>query len=443
MMMSRAIRTRLSAAPTARAALFALFAAAALGAGGTACDRSQPATQTPAAPAPAAPAPAPAAPAPADANAALGRRLDAAIDQAVSSGNIVGAVVLVARDGAVVYHRAAGFADREAKQPVTEDTIFRLASMTKPIVSAAALALVDEGKLRLEDPVAKWLPGFKPKLPNGKPAVITVRHLITHTSGIGYGFMQPPTGPYAKAKVSDGLGEPGLAWEENEKRLASVPLLFEPGAQFQYGLSIDVLGAVVSRAGGAPLGEVVRRTVTGPLDMKDTTFTVTEAQRPRLAAPYADGTPPKRMTEPYKMTGPGGAGITFSPARILDPKSYPSGGAGAAGTARDYLRFAEALRTGGAPVLKPETMQAMAQNQIGALKPFGQEGNAFGYGLGIVLDPAAAKTPTGKGTLSWGGAYGTGFWVDPGAKLSVVIMTNNAASGMDFGGALEKVVYGP
>lgn len=375
---------------------------------------------------------------------ALAGQLDAAVDKAIAEQNVVGTVVIIARDGQIIYHRAAGLADRESQRPVREDTIFRLASMTKLIVSVAALALVEQGKLRLDDPVSRWIPEFRPVLADGREPVITVRQLITHTSGLGYGFLEKPDGPYQKAQVSDGLAEPGMSIAENLRRLASVPLLFEPGARWHYGLSIDVLGEVIARAGGDSLPEIVRRLVSEPLGLRDTGFAIAPADRERLATPYAEGKPPVRMAEKHVLPL-GGLSIRFAPSRIFDPRSFPSGGAGAAGTARDYLRFLEAIRTGGAPILRRETVLLITQNQIGSLGA-GDDPSAlgpgwgFGLGAGVIVDPAASKSPYNPGTWTWGGVYGTSFWVDPTARLSVVILTNSAADGT-LGEAITNAVY--
>jgi CubicO group peptidase (beta-lactamase class C family) len=386
-----------------------------------------------AAPPAAAPPALPSAPDP-----ALAARVDAVIDKAIAAQQIVGTVVLIARDGKLVYARAAGLADREAKLPVREDTLFRLASMTKPVVSVAALALVDRGKLTLDDPVTKWLPDFRPKLADGREPVITVRHLLTHTSGLTYKFVEPPDGPYHKAEVSDGLAEPGLSADVNLRRLASAPLVHEPGAKWNYSLSIDVLGEVVARAGGGTLPQVLEELVTRPLGMAATSFTVTD--RARLAWPYAVATPPVRMTEPYDMSMMG-MSIRFSPARIFDPTSFPSGGAGLAGTAHDYLRFLEAMRTGGAPILRPETARAAVSDQLGGRgSEFLGPGATFGFGFGVTTDPAAAKSLRGAGTFGWAGAYGTTAGVDPVARLSVVILTN-VAGGTALEGELDKAIY--
>ncbi|WP_437486879.1 serine hydrolase domain-containing protein [Sorangium sp. So ce1014] len=404
------------------------------------------ASPAPPAAAAAAAAPAPATPAVAAAprgDEPLQRRLDAVVEAATAEGRIVGAVVVVARDGQVVYRRAAGFADREAGRPVREDTVFRLASMTKAIVSAAALALVDAGTLGLDDPVTKWLPAFAPRLADGRAATITVRHLLTHTAGLNYTFMDPPDGPYHRARVSDGLDQPGLSLEENLARIAQAPLLFAPGTAWHYSLATDVLGGVVAKAGGAPLPDVVRRLVTGPLGM-ETAFTVADPDR--LAIPYGDaGARPARMAEPHVVSfGP--AKVTFSPGRALDPRSYPSGGAGMVGTADDYVRFLEALRTGGGKLLRPATAAAMTSNQIGEIQvqqPGGTWG--FGFGFAVLKTPDPAAMPSGAGTWQWGGAYGNHFWVDPNAKLTVVVLTNTAFAGMqgEFPDAVRRAVHGP
>ncbi len=156
-------------------------------------------------------------------------RLNQVIDRALSENRIIGTAILAARDGNVVFSRAAGLADRASGRPVRGDTVFRLASMTKPIVSAATRVLVERGKIQLDDPVTRWLPNFRPALPDGRQPTITVRHLLTHTAGLNYGFKEAANGPYHRAHVSDGLDQPGLSIDENLRRLASVPLLHPPG----------------------------------------------------------------------------------------------------------------------------------------------------------------------------------------------------------------------
>ncbi|WNG18118.1 serine hydrolase domain-containing protein [Cystobacter fuscus] len=372
---------------------------------------------------------------------AVSARLDAVIEQALADKRVVGAVVLVARDGKVIYHRAAGEADREAHIPLREDAVFRLASMSKPLVSAAALALVDQGKLGLEDPVTRWLPDFRPRLADGREAVITVRQLLTHTAGLSYGILEPEDGPYHRAGVSDGLDAPGLGLEENLRRIASVPLSYEPGTRWGYSVAIDVLGAVVARAGGAPLPKVVERLVTRPLGLRDTGFTVKEPKR--LATPYADGKPePVRMGELH-VVSLGASGVRFVPGRVLNTRSFPSGGAGMVGTAGDFLKFLEAVRAGGAPVLKPATATQATTGQIGSLDMPANPGWTFGFGGSVLVDPAKAGTPQSVGTWQWGGAYGHSWFVDPKQRLSVVALTNTAFEGMSgaFPAAIRDAVY--
>ncbi len=377
-------------------------------------------------------------------DSALKSKLDGVIDKAVAQKHVVGVVVLVARDGQVVYERAAGLADREAARPMKTDEVFRLASMTKTLVSAAALALVEEGRLRLDDPVTKWLPTFRPKLADGTQPAITVHQLLTHTSGLSYGFLERPDGPYHRANVSDGLDQPGLSLEENLRRLASVPLLFRPGTAWNYSLSIDVLGAVVAQAGGASLPEVVAQRVTSPLKMDHTSFEVRDPGR--LATPYADGTPePARMEDNHTVRFGEEASLHYSPSRAFDRKSFPSGGAGMVGTASDYLVFLETLRTGGGKILKPETVRQMTSNQIGDLPILSTEGPGwgFGYGFAILKDQKDRQTPHTPGSYQWGGAYGSHWFVDPARKLTFVVLTNTAIAGMagEFPNQLRDAIY--
>jgi len=376
-------------------------------------------------------------------DAPLADRLHLVIDRALARNRIVGTAILVARDGGIVFARAAGFADRENGQPVRADTIFRLASMTKPIVSAATLALAEQGKIHLDDPVTRWLPDFRPALSNGHRPTITVRHLLTHTAGLNYGFKESPDGPYHRVQVSDGLEQPGLAIDENLRRLASVPLLYPPGNIWHYSLAIDVLGEVVARASHASLPKMIAQLVTGPLAMKDTTFSVSDATR--LATAYADAEPqPVRMNDPHVVRNEDEV-ITFSPSRVFDPNSHPSGGVGMIGTAQDYLIFLEALRTRNNSILQPESIELMTKNAIGALPaPSLDPGWRFGLGFAVLEDPKPTASPRNPGSWRWGGVYGNSFWVDPAACLSVVALTNTAVAGMtgDFRDSVVRAVYG-
>jgi CubicO group peptidase (beta-lactamase class C family) len=313
--------------------------------------------------------------------------------------------------------------------------------VTKPIVSATALKLVEEGKLRLDDPVTRWLPGFRPRLTDGAEPIITIRQLLTHSAGLSYGFLEPVGSVYQALNVSDGMDQPGLSIDENLRRLARAPLAFPPGTAWRYSLATDVLGAVLERAAGEGLERIVRTRVTGPLAMTDTGFLISD--RARLATPYADGKPePVRMQDGTAV--PFGHGVVrYAPSRVLDSRSYASGGAGMVGTARDILTFLEAIRTGGAPILSPETVRLMMADHVGPQAQTQGPGWGFGVGWAVLADPAAAGTPQSKGTIQWGGAYGHSWFVDPAQKLSVVALTNTALEGMSgaFPGQIRDAVY--
>jgi len=358
----------------------------------------------------------------------LAGRIDDAIDRALAERRIVGATVLVSREGRLAYSRHAGLADRDAGRPVADDTIFRLASLTKPMVTAAALSLVEAGVIALEDPVTRWLPDFQPQYEGRAPA-ITVRQLLTHTAGLSYGFMQPDDGPYLKLKVSDGMDQPGLSFDDELRRIVEAGLFYPPGAAWLYSVAMDVLGAALEKAAGKSLPHIVAERVAAPLGMADTGFVVTDPSR--LAVPYADGAPPTPMGEACTVPFFGLSGIRFAPGRAFDLKSFPSGGAGMVGTAREFLSFLEAIRTGGGGVVSGDAARQMMSNQTGEL-PIVTNGPGWGFGFGgaVHLDPAASASVHSKGVWLWGGVYGHSWFVDPTRSLSVVIMTNTAIEGM-------------
>ena len=360
----------------------------------------------------------------------LARCVDRVIDSALHRERIVGAMVLIAVDGVPVYERAAGMADREARVPVRRDTVFRLASVSKIIVSTAALAMVERGMVSLEDAVSGWLPEFRPRLADGSQPGVTVRQLLTHTAGLGYGFV-PPDGPYREAGVSSGLDMPGLPMAEAMRRLGSVPLLGEPGRIWSYSLATDVLGAALESAGGESLPELVRRFVTGPLRMTGTEFHVPPDRVGRLAVPYADRMPrPVRMSDPHEMPCQHGL-LRFSPSRILDSRSYASGGAGMAGTAGDLLSLLEAIRRGGFPILEPDSARALTSDALPSHMTTSSPGWTHGLGAGVLRDRLAAGVPHENGTWRWGGAYGNDWFVDPHRRLTAISLTNTALEGAD------------
>ena len=352
-------------------------------------------------------------------------RVDAAIDAALGS-RIVGCVVQVSEGGKVVYARAAGLADREAGRAMQLDAIFRLASVTKPIVATAALRMVEAGLIALEDPVTRYLPYFTPKAPDGSVPEITLRQLMTHVSGVSYDV--PPD-------ISAGTAGPVLTLQENLTRLADVPLKFHPGTGWVYGMGIDVLGGVLAAVEGS-LGAAVARHVTGPLGMVDTAFGVTDAAR--LAVPYADAAPPKRMGA-LEVLGD----VWFAPDRILNPDVPQSGGAGMAGTAGDVMAMLEVYQTPG--FLRAETVAEAMRNQTGPLdRGMGSEGKGFNLIGAVIHDARAAHSPCPVGTVDWGGVWGHNWIVDPVARRTIVVCTNTTFEGCNgpFREEIRDAVYG-
>jgi CubicO group peptidase (beta-lactamase class C family) len=366
--------------------------------------------------------------------------IDAAIDAALAEKRIVGGVVLVMQDGEIAYRRAAGLADRERDVPMREAAVFRLASLTKPLVTAAALRMVELGKIALADPVTRYLPDFRPALPSGEMPTITLHHLLTHTAGLSYGFMQPPDGPYHRGGVSDGLAEPGLTMREELARIARAGLAYRPGERWAYSVAMDVLGGALEAAERADLDDIVRKYVSAPLGANSLGFDLAPDQPARLVTPYADGGPePARISDdgqrvPFPPGIPiyeGLAGAHLSPARVFDKTSFRSAGAGMIGTAPDMLKFVEAIRIGGMPILSHESVAAMMTVQTGSMPIVNRgPGWAFGYGASILTDPEAALSPQSVGTFGWGGVWGHTWFIDPARRVSMVSLSNTALEGM-------------
>lgn len=354
--------------------------------------------------------------------------IDRAVDAALDERRIVGTVVLLAENGKLRHCRAAGMADREAGRTMTEGTWFRYASVSKAFTTVAALRLIRQGILSPDDAVTRWLPDFAPALPDGTRPRISVGQLMMHMAGLDYNFNQPEGGPYARAGVSDGISEHDLSLAENLRRIASVPLDILPGASWRYSIATDVLGAVIAAAAGQTLPDAMRDLVTGPLHL-DATYALADGAN--LAAPYADAAPePRRMQGVTHVQGllPEGQHFSYDPDRILSPTAYPSGGGGMAGTAHAALSLLETLR--GGDFLTPELRAEAARNRLTGAHLLREPGWGHAWAGAVVNDPAAMGVPLPKGTLSWGGIYGHGWYVDPVRGRTLVALTNTAVEGM-------------
>jgi CubicO group peptidase (beta-lactamase class C family) len=358
-------------------------------------------------------------------------RIDRLFQQFVDDNRIGGAVVLVLRDGKPVYDKAFGWADKEAGRKMTTDTIFRIASQSKAITSAAIMSLVEEGKVAINDPASRYIPGFAKTMvavagEGGVKVVparrqITVRDLLTHTAGISYGTNLSVAAQYE----SKGLGPAaGLGWytaDKNEaicttmETLATLPFVAQPGESWVYGYNTDILGCIVERASGMPLDEFIRTRITGPLSMKDTQFYLPAAQRDRLAALYSSGSDGTIVRAPDGARGQG--------HYVDGPHRSFAGGAGLLSTARDYARFLEMIRRGGeidgVRILSPRAVKLMATNQVGTLHS--PSGLGFGYGF-QTTDRFGANGMESVGAFGWGGAYGTTYRIDPKAHMVSVMM---------------------
>jgi len=365
-------------------------------------------------------------------------RLDRHFRGYVEDGRLTGWLIAVARHGHVAHLATYGMRDREAATPVEPDTVWRLASMTKPITSVAAMMLYEEGAFELKDPISKWIPSFEEMgvyrsgssaRPDVRPATEPIRvwHLLTHTSGLTYGFhhAHPVDAMYRAAGFEWGNPK-GVDLAGCCELWAAQPLVFEPGSEWNYGVSTDVLGRLVEVVSGQRLDSFFRERIFEPLGMVDTAFDAT-AVVDRLAAPYA-ANPAGSDSPPVRLPGD----------PLVSPPEMLSGGGGLVGTASDYLRFSEMLRGGGeldgTRLLSSRTVSYMTSNHLPGgvdLEEFGRPlfaettfaGVGFGLGVSVVTDPLAGKVLTSEGEYGWGGAFSTSWWVAPREDLSVLFFT--------------------
>ena len=363
-------------------------------------------------------------------------RMTQALRADVERGRIPGAVVLVARKGRVAYLQPVGFRDKTASTPMTADAIFRIASMTKPIVTVAALSLYEEGRLLLSDPVSKYIPAFKNQTVGLERAPaereMTIQDLMRHTSGLTYGN-RGTTEIYKMYPESSNVSSLTLTMDEFIERLSKAPLLYQPGTRWEYSLSTDVLGRVVEIVAGKPLAEVLAERVYRPLKMTDTTFLVPADKRARIA--QALPTHPETGAE-YKLADP------------TVPRKFDCGGGCAVSTAGDYARFAQMLLNrgvlDGARVLAPRTVELMTADHLGPISrgtgAGAWPGYTWGLGLAVRQDKGIAPIPGSAGDYYWPGAFATYWWADPKEEMVVVSMMQSPL-GRHYQQIVRTLVY--
>ena len=378
-------------------------------------------------------------------------RIDRVLQEYVDQGKQAGIIALVARDGKIVYHKAFGMDNPATKTPLKRDAIFRIASQTKAITTVAAMMLFEEGRILLDEPISKYIPAFKnPTVLSTfnevdssyttKPAKseITIRQLMTHTSGISYTSIgtKEANAIYAKAGIPSGIGTPMNSLSATIPALAKLPLMHNPGERWTYSLSTDVLGYLVEVVSGQPLDQFFRTRIFEPLGMTDTFFYLPAAKQNRLATLFTE-VPQTKQVVPSPMQG----GI--SPDYPKQAGTYFSGGAGLSSTAVDYAVFLQMVLNGGSyngkQLLGPATVRLMLQNQIGALNVGDSK---FGLGFGIATPASAARLPVSAGAFSWGGFFGTDYWADPQQGIVGMIITQKVPNSYgDLNDRFKVLVY--
>lgn len=383
------------------------------------------------------------------------KRLSDRIEEGVKNNELPGAVVLIARNGKLVMFDSFGFRDKEAKVPMTNDTIFRIASMTKPIVSVAAMMLMEEGKLTLADPVSRYIPGFantkvavEKKKEDGtveyvqEPQVrpMTVQDLMRHTSGLTYGA--PGANQIKQSYLDMNVNDRSQTTAEMADKLAKLSLMYQPGTTWEYSMSTDVLGRVVEVASGMPLDKFIEERITKPLKMGDTGFEVGADKKARGARPMKEG--PKNELP--------------SIPDVSEKFTWRSGGGGMVSTAADYARFLQMFANGGqldgvrllsrksidlmtADALPPDVKMGADMWRFEALEPSARMGQGFGLGFAVRTEQGRNPLPGSPNDYYWGGAYGTYFWHDPRERMYVVFMMQSPAARLRYRYLLRDLVY--
>ena len=379
-------------------------------------------------------------------------RIGAIVQRDIDENRLSGSVTLVARKGCVAWFKAQGMMDKEAGKPMKPDAIFRICSMTKPITSVAIMMLYEEGRFLLNDPVSKFIPEFKnPKVlvrpPSGEPYAvpankeITIRQLLTHTSGLTYHWNPDLGARYKEAGIAHGLLQYNGKIADNIKALAGLPLLFPPGERYEYSLSVDVLGYLVEVVSGMSLDEFFRKRIFEPLGMKDTHFYLPDEKTARLATAYTwyAGKGLKRFPdEPIAE----GAFVYSADYPYRGPKSLYAGGAGLSSTAADYARFCQMMLEGGkldgARLLSRKSVELMTQDQLGKINA----DTGFGLGFGVAGIKGPLTELGSPGRYGWGGFYYTYFFIDPKESMVGIFMAQlHPTGGLSLDRTFETLAY--
>jgi CubicO group peptidase (beta-lactamase class C family) len=393
---------------------------------------------------------APASPESAGMSKAALERIDAHLKHRyIEAGRFPGTQLVIYRRGKVVHSSVQGYADLERKVPVKDDTIFRIYSMTKPITSVAFMMLFEEGRVALDEPVAKYIPEWKDLgvfVAGNAPAFLTrppsrpmlIIDLLRHTSGLTYGFQQRSNVDAAYREAKIGEVEKAGTLETMIEQLAKIPLEFSPGEAWNYSVATDVIGYLIGKISGKPFEQFLKERIFDPLGMNDTDFYVPAAKAHRFAACYSAD--PKGAITFHAAQRKGTLTLQDDPATssFLTPPALVSGGGGLCSTVADYLTFCRALinggELGGVRLLGPKTLKLMASNHLpngmdlpGLSRSLFSEAtyNGIGFGLGfsVTMDPVKTMIPGSAGEYSWGGAATTSFWIDPAEELITIFMT--------------------
>jgi CubicO group peptidase (beta-lactamase class C family) len=386
-------------------------------------------------------------------------KIDRQIQEWINEDQLNGATLLILKNGNLVYQKAFGYADKAAHLPMKTDHIFRIASMTKPIISVAAMILFEEGKFLLTDPISRFIPAFKNPVVldtfrasdttfTTVPAKreITFRDILSHTSGLGYAQIGSPVANaiYYKYQINGGIGTPYSTLKEVVTKLAGLPLFQQPGEDFMYGLNTDVLGYLIEVISGMPLDKYLQQKIFTPLGMKDTYFFLPKEKQNRLVTLYRQEKGSLKILDSLiSLNG------TFSrdfPNTLNG--SYFSGGAGLSSTAYDYALFGQMLLNGGElngkRILSPATVKMMTTNQIGDYLMWGDVNKTrrFGLGFGILTDYAERTMLIPAGSYGWDGMFASHFWVDPKNNIVVVFMRNIwPTEHWDYGDRIKPLIY--